>query len=229
MAVLEHWLVNPYRPPKSIAATLALFGNLLNGTHGPTLFSSANFLTSKSPAPFATISKEFFGLLQIFLNYFLWPSCLDGIVPLFQRQKGCAPWTSRLTPHHMVSTHSESKCLISGEHRLTKRQLGPSYPVFDLPQLYTKPSAADILKALELLAVQPRTFNHDEKLEVQHHIHASGISQYLTSIIASALAWVDSDELREQIWEAASARLCERSGRSGKTLHHGGFWDRTAN
>ena len=111
--------------------------------------------------------------------------------------------------------------LLLGEYRLTKRQLGLSYAVFDLPQLYTKPSAADILKALGLLAVQPRTFSNDQKLEVQHQIHASGISQYLTSIIASALAWVDSDELREQIWEAASARLCERSGRSGKRRYYG--------
>lgn len=106
---------------------------------------------------------------------------------------------------------------------LTKRKLGPSFAVFDLPQLYTKPSATDILKALELLAVRPRTFSKDEHLEFEHWIHSSGISQYLTSIIASALAWVDTDELREQIWEAASTRLCERSGRSGKLPHKNQF------
>ncbi|KAL1957478.1 hypothetical protein VTO42DRAFT_5941 [Malbranchea cinnamomea] len=89
----------------------------------------------------------------------------------------------------------------------------PSH-VFDLPQLYTKPPATDILKALELLAARPRTFGNDAAPQVQPQFHPSGISQYLTSIIASALTWIDSDELREQIWETASARLCERSGRS---------------
>jgi predicted nicotinamide N-methyase len=41
------------------------------------------------------------------------------------------------------------------------------------------------------------------------------LSAYLTSIIASSLKWIESDELREEIWEQASARLSERSGRSG--------------
>ncbi|EGC44090.1 conserved hypothetical protein [Histoplasma capsulatum var. duboisii H88] len=85
--------------------------------------------------------------------------------------------------------------------------------VFDLPQLYTKPTATDILQALERLAVKPRSFGNSDG-NAQLTILQTGISQYLTSIIASALSWIDSDELRESIWDAASARLCERSGRT---------------
>ncbi|PGG97282.1 hypothetical protein AJ79_09268 [Helicocarpus griseus UAMH5409] len=84
--------------------------------------------------------------------------------------------------------------------------------VFDLPQLYTKPTAADILRALEQLAVRPRNFGDDENAQLI--VLQTGVSQYLTSIIASALSWIDSDEMREAIWDAASARLCERSGRA---------------
>ncbi|PGH26486.1 hypothetical protein AJ80_01800 [Polytolypa hystricis UAMH7299] len=84
-----------------------------------------------------------------------------------------------------------------------------------MPQLYTKPSAVDILRALELLAVRPRTFNDaGDAAQNAQIVHQSGVAQYLTSIISSALAWLDSDELREAIWDAASARLCERSGRT---------------
>ncbi|KAL2391381.1 hypothetical protein RJ035_000275 [Blastomyces gilchristii] len=92
---------------------------------------------------------------------------------------------------------------------------GDSKPlhVFDLPQLYTKPTAADILRALEQLAVRPRSFSNNDGA-AQLVILQTGISHYLTSIIASALSWIDSDELRETIWDAASARLCERSGRT---------------
>ncbi|EEH38821.1 rapid response to glucose protein [Paracoccidioides lutzii Pb01] len=87
------------------------------------------------------------------------------------------------------------------------------YPVFDLPQLYTKPAATDILRALEQLAVRPRSFDNDIK-DGQPTVLQAGVSQYLTSIIASALSWIESDKLREAIWDAASARLCERSGRT---------------
>jgi hypothetical protein len=36
----------------------------------------------------------------------------------------------------------------------------------------------------------------------------------LTSIISSALHWIENEDLRDQIWAAASARLSERSGRT---------------
>ena len=46
-------------------------------------------------------------------------------------------------------------------------------------------------------------------------IAEDGIPKYLTSIIASPLQWIEETS-REAIWEAASARLSERSGRAGK-------------
>ena len=39
--------------------------------------------------------------------------------------------------------------------------------------------------------------------------------KYLTGIIASSLAWIEDEGAKEQIWEAAAARLSERSGRTG--------------
>jgi hypothetical protein len=85
--------------------------------------------------------------------------------------------------------------------------------VLDLPQLYAKPSADDLLKTLELLAIQPKSFGIPEN--VKRTVQPAGISRYLTSIVASALAWIPSDELREAVWDAAAARLSERAGRTG--------------
>ncbi|KAL2006813.1 hypothetical protein VTN00DRAFT_9481 [Thermoascus crustaceus] len=87
--------------------------------------------------------------------------------------------------------------------------------VLDLPQLYTKPSATDLLKALELLAVQPRSFGSSAHEAVKRPaVQPAGVAQYLTSIISSSLKWLESDELREAVWDAAAARLSERSGRA---------------
>lgn len=47
-------------------------------------------------------------------------------------------------------------------------------------------------------------------------INEEGIPKYLTSIIASRLSWVDDENVREHIWELASVRLSERSGRTGR-------------
>lgn len=38
--------------------------------------------------------------------------------------------------------------------------------------------------------------------------------RYLTSIISSPLGWIPDDDQKEQIWDVASKRLSERSGRS---------------
>lgn len=46
-------------------------------------------------------------------------------------------------------------------------------------------------------------------------IKSDGVPAYLTAIIASPLSWLSTDAEREQIWDAASQRLSERSGRSG--------------
>lgn len=88
--------------------------------------------------------------------------------------------------------------------------------VLDLPQLYQKPSGTDLVKALALLSLKPRTFGTTADVVKGPAVQPAGVTRYLTSIIASPLAWLDTDELREAIWDAAAARLSERSGRTGK-------------
>jgi hypothetical protein len=46
-------------------------------------------------------------------------------------------------------------------------------------------------------------------------VDPSGVTRYLTSIVSSSLSWLDTDELREAIWDTAAARLSERAGRTG--------------
>ena len=90
-------------------------------------------------------------------------------------------------------------------------------PVYDLPQMYSRPKGADILKALELLETRPRSFSiHPGEGKKNQRVVETGVSQYLTSIISSSLSWLQSDEVREAVWDAASARLSERSGRTGR-------------
>lgn len=88
--------------------------------------------------------------------------------------------------------------------------------VLDLPQLYQKPSGTELVKALALLSLKPRTFGTTADVVKGPAVQPAGVTRYLTSIIASPLAWLDTDELREAIWDAAAARLSERSGRTGK-------------
>jgi predicted nicotinamide N-methyase len=44
-----------------------------------------------------------------------------------------------------------------------------------------------------------------------------GVSRYITSIVSSPLDWIDDEDVRENIWNLASLRLSERSGRSAMT------------
>lgn len=96
--------------------------------------------------------------------------------------------------------------------------------VLDLPQLYTKPSAQALLETLALLTVVPPSWDrraasaenkplwgragHAESIEPE------GVTRYLTSIISSGLQWIHDDEAKEAIYNQASARLSERSGRT---------------
>lgn len=86
-----------------------------------------------------------------------------------------------------------------------------SFPVLDLPQLYRKPSAQTLLAAIALLAVDPPSWTGDAKPSA---ISEDGIPSYLTRIISSPLAWIESDSDKEAVWESASKRLAERSGRT---------------
>lgn len=92
--------------------------------------------------------------------------------------------------------------------------------VLDLPQIYSKPSAEALLDTLKLLTTAPPSWDHankthksdDDSAPVQ--INPEGVTRYLTSIVSSDLRWIQDEEIKEQIWDQASARLSERSGRS---------------
>lgn len=92
------------------------------------------------------------------------------------------------------------------------------FAVFDLPQLYTKPSATDILKALDLLTLQPHSFGGIKNAAASgvREIIPAGVARYLTSIVSSELSWVECPDMKENIWDSAGARLSERSGRMGE-------------
>ncbi|KAF2470957.1 uncharacterized protein BDR25DRAFT_28534 [Lindgomyces ingoldianus] len=101
--------------------------------------------------------------------------------------------------------------------------------VFDLPQLYTKPSAHALLHALGLLTSAPPSWecsdveNHDpdehglgrrKGNQSSLQIGPEGVTRYLTSIVSSSLQWIEDEEAREEVWNQASMRLSERSGRT---------------
>lgn len=88
--------------------------------------------------------------------------------------------------------------------------------VLDLPQLYKKPSAASLLSILSRLTTDPASWNGN-RANKEPSISEDGIPAYLTRIISNSLAWIDSAEEKEAIWEAASQRLSERSGRMAMT------------
>ena len=78
-----------------------------------------------------------------------------------------------------------------------------------------------MLQTLARLALEPTSWsigveNDDAQSDkATEHIAEEGIPKYLTSIVASPLQWIEETS-REAIWEAASARLSERSGRAGE-------------
>jgi predicted nicotinamide N-methyase len=91
------------------------------------------------------------------------------------------------------------------------------YPtVLDLPQLYTKPSADTLLQTLALLVSAPPSWDRQESGVEAHspHVNPEGVTRYLTSIVSNSLRWIDDEEAKEEIWNQASSRLSERSGRT---------------
>jgi predicted nicotinamide N-methyase len=88
--------------------------------------------------------------------------------------------------------------------------------VLDLPQIYQRPSFESLLLVLEDLALAPPSWDVNPNVSRKRPIDEEGIPSYLTKIISSPLLWIESDDIREKIWEAASQRLSERSGRTGR-------------
>ncbi|KAL5380229.1 hypothetical protein PMIN06_008108 [Paraphaeosphaeria minitans] len=103
--------------------------------------------------------------------------------------------------------------------------------VLDLPHLYTKPSADAILETLVLLTSAPPSWDyksdhaadHDSDLDTTKdnepravQVDPEGVTRYLTSIVSNSLRWIQDEGVKEEIWNQASLRLSERSGRSAR-------------
>ncbi|KAJ8114566.1 hypothetical protein OPT61_g3579 [Boeremia exigua] len=101
--------------------------------------------------------------------------------------------------------------------------------VLDLPQIYTRPSAETLLRTLELLTLTPQSWDieQDANTDLGHpehteqsarrkavHVNPEGVTRYLTSIVSNPLKWIHDEEVKEEIWNQASFRLSERSGRT---------------
>jgi len=72
------------------------------------------------------------------------------------------------------------------------------------------------LSAVAILVLEPPSWEADGHANPsQPRVNPDGIPKYLTSIIASQLSWIHDGGEKEKIWEMASARLSERSGRTG--------------
>ncbi|KAM0806422.1 putative methyltransferase-domain-containing protein [Usnea florida] len=92
--------------------------------------------------------------------------------------------------------------------------VGGQLHVLDLPQLHNKPSAQSLLSTLALLAVAPPSYTPQPTDPQPPPVNENGIPSYLTRIISSPLTWISPDTDKEAVWEAASKRLAERSGRT---------------
>ena len=117
----------------------------------------------------------------------------------------------KMRAHYMVS-----KALPANQYDClwTDTEPSPSSSVLDLPQLYSKPSPQSLLSAIALLAVAPSSWQGKSGEARPASISQDGVPSYLTRIVSSPLAWIPSDTDRELVWEAASKRLAERSGRT---------------
>ncbi|KAK4129461.1 hypothetical protein N657DRAFT_76172 [Parathielavia appendiculata] len=93
-------------------------------------------------------------------------------------------------------------------------------PENELPHLWQKPAYGVLLECLEKLRLEPRVWSLSvsradtvKERNATFHDRREALS-FLSAIIRSSLAWLDSDVEREVIWEEASKRLSERCGRT---------------
>lgn len=94
-------------------------------------------------------------------------------------------------------------------------------PEDELPYLWQKPAYEVLLQRLKKLHVEPRVWGLQvsradilKEQTVTSHDRREIVS-FLSTIISSSLAWLNSDDEREVIWEEASKRMSERCGRTG--------------
>jgi len=93
--------------------------------------------------------------------------------------------------------------------------------VHDFPQLWQRPPFESLLACLESLELTPPIWNHnrrrDDIISEQEasFSHRRDVALYLSGIVKSSLSWISDDEDKETLWELASRRISERSGRQG--------------
>lgn len=86
--------------------------------------------------------------------------------------------------------------------------------VLELPQIYTKPSYESLITALISLELAPSSWASERE---QPRIEdTKAVAAYLTQVVSNGLRWLENDEQRERIYDLASRRLSERSGRTGR-------------
>ncbi|PKS08238.1 hypothetical protein jhhlp_005180 [Lomentospora prolificans] len=94
-----------------------------------------------------------------------------------------------------------------------------SLSVHDFPQLWEKPTFESLLACLESLEIKPLIWNHTRRqtdiiAELENNFsHRRDVAIYLSAIVKSSLGWISNDHDRETLWELASRRISERSGR----------------
>ncbi|KAL2136637.1 hypothetical protein VTI74DRAFT_2666 [Chaetomium olivicolor] len=93
-------------------------------------------------------------------------------------------------------------------------------PEDELPHVWQKPAYEVLLQHLQKLHVEPRVWNlRVSRADILKEQAATAhdrreIISFLSTVISSSLAWLDSDDEREIIWEEASKRMSERCGRT---------------
>ncbi|KAH6900259.1 putative methyltransferase-domain-containing protein [Thelonectria olida] len=109
--------------------------------------------------------------------------------------------------------------------------------VEDFPQMWERPSYAQLVEILESLELSAPIWGHKGRREdilVEQESLASqrkaGVTRYLANIIKSPLAWIEDDDEKENLWTLASKRTSERCGRTamGEILRRWPFESETA-
>ncbi|GAP84315.1 putative rapid response to glucose protein [Rosellinia necatrix] len=91
----------------------------------------------------------------------------------------------------------------------------------DFPQLWERPSFEALLTCLGHLHIEPPIWNaavsgtaprENRAKSARHHRE---VILYLAGIVSNGLRWIEDDDQKEVIWEAASRCLSQRCGRAG--------------
>ncbi|KAI1384041.1 putative methyltransferase-domain-containing protein [Hypoxylon trugodes] len=96
-----------------------------------------------------------------------------------------------------------------------------SISIADFPQVWQKPSSAELLASLKRLQVDPPIWSPrtSRKIILETYQNAAQfrreVAAYLSSIIKSNLGWIQDEDEKEALWDEASRRLSERCGRAG--------------